>query len=714
MKCAKCNCNNCGCPKPSSGKPGATGPTGPTGPGVGIPGPTGPQGLAGPAGAQGATGETGPAGSGATGATGEAGPQGLAGATGASGATGETGSPGSGATGATGEAGPTGLTGPSGATGPTGFGATGATGETGVTGPTGPLGGPPGPTGDTGPTGPAGEVAPVPNLTALTALNDVVIQDDGFRFVQTLLAWFRLDKSSTLPIDGIEIVATSSGIGRWIRRIDEGNDQNWTRQAVWYIDPANSTTFANDENVGDTAANPIRSWAELRRRHGHGFAKLTGAPSAVIRPHEQITINLLSDTPINDGIDLQVRLRNETLLSIIGTATTVGGGTITAVVPLNRNANQAWTITDPLQVWTTHLGRRVRITSGPNTGQLFWVARDFGAGVARVSAPNNPGMPPPPDNLMTSTVTVGSISPGDTYVIEELSNLPINSLQVFGPMDPVVPPATNQQLPLIAFANLSLIGLFQSVPPGVQNFGTLTSISSVEGFVNAFWKGCRFKTHVAVFGKFKPNVFFNCEFESGIEAQGATGFVFGGFCRTITQVRGGHLVLDFDYLVQGIAAQNGVIFAGIGSINIGTACVFDAIVNAGVTVSGGADIPTATHEAAVRVSNQFSGNNALYGNGNTFGGLAVLGGATFVYVNTPTITGPGGDFSLAGSNVSRGWDDNATTIVNGALRAEGAYTTRLPNTWANLAAPTDPTGTLGMGGNAHNVAFNAHIVKVSQ
>lgn len=687
MTCHKCGCKTCVCR--DSKRSGVTGPTGATG----AKGETG-------FGATGATGEAGEAGQ--TGATGEAGPTGPIGLLGETGPTGPAGP--AGATGATGEA-TIGATGATGATGPS-DGPPGPTGATGATGATGPSDGPPGATGPTGATGSC-DCPPVPNIAALTALDDTTISDDGFRFVQTVLAWWRLDKSSTLPIDGIEIVATSSGTGRWIRRLDEGNDQNWTRQPVWYIDPQNSTGFANDENVGDTALNPLLTWAELRRRHGTGHAKLRGAPSATITPHEQITIYLLSNAPDNEGIDLQCRILDNTVISIIGTATVVASGTFDAVVPLNRDLNQPWEVFDAAQDFQVHWNKRVRITSGPNTGQIFWITRQLRPlGFAVVSSPNNPGMPPPPDNVIIPLVTQGAISQGDTYVIEELTTLPINALHVVSPGASIAQIPGAETLPLIGFADVHIIG--KTIAGSIS-----LSVPAVQGFVNANWKGCRFEKQVGISDKFKNNVFMNCGFDTAALTEAGTAFFFGGLSHGLFQVRaGGQAILDFDFM-----NQNGSIVAVSGSINIGTAGAFSGGVNldTGVFVSVGttAASQTSTHAATIRLSTLFSGQNALYGKGFNSFGLAVFGGATFAYEDKlPTITGTQGDFTLGLNVASRGWDDTAVTIVNGLPRVQGAYTNLIPNTWANLAAPVDPTGTLGMGGTAHNVALNAHIVKV--
>ena len=88
----------------------------------------------------------------------------------------------------------------------------------------------------------------------------------------------------------------------------------------------------------------------------------------------------------------------------------------------------------------------------------------------------------------------------------------------------------------------------------------------------------------------------------------------------------------------------------------------------------------------------------LWGSGNAGVGVEIGPGAQLAYRTGtfPTITGSGGDFTLAGATSGRAWDD-----------AAGAYTTAQSNTWANLAA-TVASG--GFGGNAHNPMRDAHVV----
>jgi hypothetical protein len=100
---------------------------------------------------------------------------------------------------------------------------------------------------------------PVANLAALSAVDDLAEADFSLRPVTTLLSDFQLDKSSTATVDGISVVATLSGAGRWMRVI--ASNPHWTDQKDWKVSPATG----NDENLGGVGF-PLKTLAEFSRR----------------------------------------------------------------------------------------------------------------------------------------------------------------------------------------------------------------------------------------------------------------------------------------------------------------------------------------------------------------------------------------------------------------------------------------------------------------
>src|SRR5512138_2293567 len=102
------------------------------------------------------------------------------------------------------------------------------------------------------------QLDPVANIAALSATNDAQIPNGTGKFVATVRDMFYLDKTSVAAANGITVVATLSGTGRWIRSFTV--DQAWVNQTNWYI---NATT-GSDEATGALGA-PIKTWAELNR-----------------------------------------------------------------------------------------------------------------------------------------------------------------------------------------------------------------------------------------------------------------------------------------------------------------------------------------------------------------------------------------------------------------------------------------------------------------
>jgi hypothetical protein len=125
----------------------------------------------------------------------------------------------------------------------------------------------------------------VVNIAALTAINVDGEADFAERRVLSLHQSFQLDKNSSETVNGISVVATNSGVGRWVRVLS--HSPKWTNQVAWAVD----SVAGNDENVGDLA-NPLKTMAEFTRRirvakYGTGFGPYT--------------IQLLNDVPNTDS-----------------------------------------------------------------------------------------------------------------------------------------------------------------------------------------------------------------------------------------------------------------------------------------------------------------------------------------------------------------------------------------------------------------------------
>lgn len=164
-------------------------------------------------------------------------------------------------------------------------------------------------------------------------------------------------------------------------------------QSDFYVDPVNGS----DDNLGDTAATALKTWAEYTRRIGTG----------VVVGSQQLHIlgDLSESTYVLRGSYPQG-------LIVSGQLTQLATGTFDAVAGWDPTTTPVTEgrITDATKDFTTLEGRMLRVTSGAKTGLVAWVLKGDPAGagttVARVSAWFDP-----------FTFVSGPPSAGDTYEV---------------------------------------------------------------------------------------------------------------------------------------------------------------------------------------------------------------------------------------------------------------------------------------------------------
>lgn len=247
----------------------------------------------------------------------------------------------------------------------------------------------------------------VPNITALEALDGANYQDGARVFVESVDSPFILHTTSTAVVDNITI-ASVLGLpaARWERL--PTHSYKWEARTTWYVDPANVTGTANDENDGATSPTALRTWGELGRR-------LYGALLSV-----NPTVNLLSDTPNNDPfIPNGINTTSFKSITIVGSPTVISAAhAITAGHnPASASANDHYSITDatPFTSWIqTYLIHR---TSG--TQAWAWGYKDLGANELQTSPPLDSGL------SLSTWVAADTI---------EVLSLPAFADVVFGPM----------------------------------------------------------------------------------------------------------------------------------------------------------------------------------------------------------------------------------------------------------------------------------------
>jgi len=536
----------------------------------------------------------------------------------------------------------------------------------------------------------------VPDLEALTAFSTAGVEDCCcVRVAVATLgcAVFLLDPASVQVPDGITIVETDTGDGRWIRTAYD--TPTWKYQTEWFIDPPNG----NDENDGATAATALRSHAELERRLGP-HPLLSGADSTDNPGFgiNRFIIHLLNDGDPNDPIGTffwqvpDIIDRPFGLVAYLGekpeadrilASGTFGPGTLS----FGRDANQAQVV-DIGVAAAAMIGARIRITSGAFEGYYAWIAKDLNLGIARTSVfatTDGFGLGVIDALAFDFGLLQGAPAVGDSFVVESLTKWSVreSSFDDKSFSDGVA-----------GFANLELEG---------YAFGI---VSLANGpFSN--YAGCSFSSQTTrEWAEFTPFI-RNCGARFGVRGINNLTVVQGGLVLGGAAVQfGAHMEIDYDTLVQGQPfGFNGLQSNDNGSEIIAHACaVFDSTVTFANPTGAGVTLGAKGAGASLRVTPGDLGVSLLWGDGNVGPGILSLAGCSISWdiVDLPDgvavrgITGTGGDFRLGEPTAQmRAFDETA-----------GIYTALSPSTWANLSAPPFSGDGQSCG---HNVSLDSHI-----
>jgi hypothetical protein len=231
----------------------------------------------------------------------------------------------------------------------------------------------------------------------LTATPNTTMLSGSIAYVITFGAYFALQATGPAP-DGATVLAAADG--RVWTRVLSGVQEAAQAQALWVIDPANSTAAASDENPG-TLLLPLLSVGEVARRMGTSFPTLKQAT----------TIQWLSSGTAADPFTLQPALSGAGALTLQGTPTVATTTTIGVFTPQNRAAGTPATITaSGVASWT--VGQCIVDTT---SNAIFWVVADLGGGVAQITLPvsNALGFNPAP-------VTIAN---GETIQLQTLQSV---------------------------------------------------------------------------------------------------------------------------------------------------------------------------------------------------------------------------------------------------------------------------------------------------
>lgn len=432
------------------------------------------------------------------------------------------------------------------------------------------------------------------NLQNLRAAEDHRMPNGKMAYVRSVRALFTLDKSSSVSINDQTVVATRSGVGRWIQ-LGSGSTTEQT-QASWFVD----SVSGSDENDGLTASTALKSLIALDRRLGNGRIK------------QNTSITLSGDFSseilvVRVGAEIDPATNLPYLLSINGTRQTLYAGTVTTF-----NAGSATTTPRNITVsgidWdtagpggTSLICKRVRNLAD---GSVCWLIEKDGVDASKAYISNPRTLGNPSDIIGGG----GSINPSDQFVVEALTQV---SAIVYEPQT------------AISVAIIQDIG--SGTPPSFGTLIQLDSIKSIAPFLGILAFGCDISP--CVFGS--ATSFVGCRLENAI-------FI------------GQHAVVSVCWadMPMRSAATELLICAGtvskgsglIAPVDIGYASTITFVGGGGGAYDAGVGVEVSRGTKIGCIGGFFAGT--IFGGGNTVG-VHLHPDCALVYGNKslPTITG---------------------------------------------------------------------------
>jgi hypothetical protein len=423
------------------------------------------------------------------------------------------------------------------------------------------------------------------------------------------------------------------------------NKVDFTLQTSWYID----SISGNDGYVGDTTLNPIKTFAELRKRISDKDI------------YNSVKINILKSMPETDGLSLKVNIHVGSNFVISGTdGCTYTAKTASSITQCNFNNNTNCAITVTGENFTNKQGTLLKF---PNN-VYAWVATKSSADVtiAWLSVPyNSDGINYNIGNASVITTNYSEVNLPNIYI----NSLEVNSVGsgsaavgyggIFGMEDVAIRIPTSYAaarieinnssyayMQRVRYENYYLNGVDQTASTQMLNcyFDNWDPVSGGETYY-----GCTF-THAEIF----PGTSMYLADSTFVSANSGTRYNDG---LRVKQNANAYIANAFYY------NATGSIYAGLYLEN-----------NAKVYHSGN-----------------------LLGKNNTYS-VKLLPGASLILGYKPLAVALTLDFLLAGSTTYRSWDDST-----------GTWSAALSNTWTNFGSTNTS--------NAHNVSKNCLIAITS-
>lgn len=224
----------------------------------------------------------------------------------------------------------------------------------------------------TSPFGPVAnlEVTPpafltTPNVAGLAAIDCTSLTvGTTWCYVATYRAWFALVTSTQPVIANVRVTPLNKAGALWLREIES---QSWWSTLAWFVDPANSSGLASDENSGASALLPLATNAEQSRRF-----RGRNLPGAETNSYQVTLMSDAADTDyfqVHQGPNYRNANINATLQGTVKSIVAVG--VIASAVAKNAAGNLANSITVTGFDFSTHIGQFVRLVGTSGTASVF-------------------------------------------------------------------------------------------------------------------------------------------------------------------------------------------------------------------------------------------------------------------------------------------------------------------------------------------------------
>jgi hypothetical protein len=397
---------------------------------------------------------------------------------------------------------------------------------------------------------------------------------------------------------------------------------------------------------------------------------------------------------VTDPVQIQISIPDDVLIEVKQESTVVArSGVLTGVVPMNPAAQQPWVVTDTgVPNWSTDIGKRLRVTSGPNVGIIAWVAKDLGASAARISntvTDNADSL-----SISGSWVNVGAVAVGDPYVVETLHTAYMGKVLVQlagGGSGTTLADLTLQSLVFRDFSFLNQdFYAPASIGPSISFANCWFNAQFIYPFGEVSFVNCCLQDATAP-GSSSPTV-NGAQIAFGGGGQTGTGTTFAAGCY-IGAFISGFLEVGPGLFVSNPLMQGAVLYmygpSALAFADEDGLAFFDAVIESPIQLEAG---------AVFIVSTGSFGVVTIWGNNNVGFGVQIGDGSRLVVDPGAVmlLTGASGDFAVGGMNTARAWNESV-----------GAYTAPIACTWANLALPI---ASGGFGGRCENVAAKAVVL----